>query len=370
MPQHPLTSAGSPARGNVCWLPRWLALCLSVLGVCPLGVPHILLGAEPSTGGEPVRIIFDTDISGDVDDVLALAMLHTLADRQRCELLAVTISKINPLTGPFTDAVNTFYGRPDLPIGITRDAQVRDSRYLKLVREQDEGGARYPHDLRNNDDAPEAVSLLRRTLAAQPDNSVVIVQVGLAVNLARLLSSPPDAHSPLTGVQLVQRKVRLLSVMAGAFVPINGDAQYREANVRNDIPSMQQLAEHWPDEVPVVWSGFEIGISVRYPHQSIARDFGYVAHHPVREAYLLHSGAEHDRPSWDLTSVLYAIDPDRGYFDLSEPGRVRVADDGHTSFAAAPDGRDRFLRMSDLQAARVREALVQLTSQPPREPTD
>ena len=33
------------------------------------------------------RIIFDTDITGDVDDVLALAMCHTLADRGACELL-------------------------------------------------------------------------------------------------------------------------------------------------------------------------------------------------------------------------------------------------------------------------------------------
>src|SRR6218665_2573717 len=81
-------------------------------------------------GEEKAGIIFDTDITGDVDDVLALAMIHALEDRGHCELLAVTISKVNPLTGRFVDAVNTFYGRPNIPIGITRKAQIRDSRYL------------------------------------------------------------------------------------------------------------------------------------------------------------------------------------------------------------------------------------------------
>ena len=37
---------------------------------------------------EVPRVIFDTDITGDCDDVLALAMCHTLADRNACELLA------------------------------------------------------------------------------------------------------------------------------------------------------------------------------------------------------------------------------------------------------------------------------------------
>ena len=315
---------------------------------------------------EPVRIIYDTDISGDVDDVLALAMLHSLQDRGHCELLAVTISKVNPLTGPFTDATNTFYGRPDLPIGITRKAQVRESRYLKLIETRDGGTDRYPHDLRSNDQTLSAVAMLRKTLAAQPDHSTVIVQVGLAVNTARLLQSQPDEYSPLTGMELVRKKVKLLSVMAGSFKPINGNERYHEANVYNDIPSMQQLAELWPNDVPVVWSGFEIGIAVRYPRQSIARDFEYVPHHIVKEAYLLHSGPNHDRPSWDLTSVLYAVWPVRDYFDLSQTGRVSVADDSFTQFSLQENGRDRFLVMSNEQAIRVTEALVQLVSQPPR----
>ena len=328
---------------------------------------HTGLAAEPGAPQqEPVRVIFDTDISGDVDDVLALAMLHNLEDRGECDLLAVTISKVNPLTGPFTDAVNTFYGRPDLPLGITRDAQRRESKYLKLVETRSPDGWRFPHDVVDNEQTPKPVALMRRILSSQPDQSVVIIQVGLAVNVARLLESAPDDISPLSGVDLVRKKVKLLSVMAGAFEPIRGNKRYLEANVINDVPSMQQLAKKWPSETPVIWSGFEIGIAAAYPHESIARDFGYVSHHIVREAYLLHSGPTHNRPTWDLTSVLYAVRPDRGYFGLSQRGSVRVEGDGFTTFTPSENGRDRFLTMTETQAAQVKEALVWLTSQPPR----
>jgi hypothetical protein len=329
----------------------------------------LLLVSNAAFAREPVRVIFDTDITGDVDDVLALAMLHTLADRGECEVLAVTISKINPLTGPFTDAVNTFYGRGDIPIGVTRDAQRRESRYLKLVNEKDKNKEteqwRYPHDVLSNQDLPDAVTVLRKTLMAQPDHSVALIQVGLAANLADLVESGPDEISPLNGRDLIKQKVRLVSVMAGAFEPINGNRHFLEANIRNGIKSMQRFVDQWPREVPVIWSGFEIGIAVRYPRESIARDFGYRKHHIVRESYLLHSGPEHDRPSWDLTSVLYAVRPDDGYFTLSLPGRVTVEDDGFLKFQPEELGRDRYLKMNAEQTVRVREVLRDLVSQPP-----
>jgi len=305
-------------------------------------------------------VIFDTDITGDVDDVLALAMLHSLSDRGACELLAVTISKKNELAAPFVDAVNTFYGRPDLPIGINPEAPHRDSKYLHLVNEKDGDAFRYPHDIGVTAEPEEALPLLRRVLGEAEDRSVAIIQVGLATNLAALVQAPG-------GKELIAEKVDHASVMAGAFQTINDHNRFREANVRNHIPSMQTLAREWPGGVPVIWSGFEIGIAATYPCESIAEDFGYVDHHIVREAYLLHSGPDHDRPTWDLTSVLYTVFPDRGYFDLSSPGRVSVADDSVTTFTPArQQGRARFLIMSDEQAARVREALVQFVVQPPR----
>lgn len=323
----------------------------------------IIFAASAQAG--PLKLIFDTDISGDVDDVLALATIHALADRGECELLAVTVSKSHPLTGAMVDAVNTFYGRPDIPIGITSLNRPRESKYLKVADRHDGTTFRYPHDVTSNESLPAAVALLRETLANQPDNSVVIVSVGIAGNMDGLVRSAPDDASPLNGDELIKKKVHSLEIMAGAFTAIPGHERFREANIRNDIPAMQGVAELWPDDVRVIWSGFEIGIAGPYPRESIANDFGYVDHHIVREAYLAHSGPNHDRPNWDLTSVLHAVRP-KGYFGLSDTGRVSVADDSYTSFEPHNSGRDRHLTMTREQAVRVQEALRQLVSQPPR----
>jgi purine nucleosidase len=314
---------------------------------------------------DPIRLIFDTDICGDCDDVLALGMIHALQSRGYCRLVAVTISADHEHAAPFVSAVNTFYGRGDIPIGcVGKGGVVEKSAFLSLVEEQDGGRLRYPHQINSPSGCPDATSVLRAALAAQPDGSVVVAQVGFSTNLARLLDSPADAHSPLSGLELVRRKVRLLSLMAGAFAPIEGKGRYLEYNVVKDIPSAQALGERWP--TAMVYSGFEIGIALPYPADSIERDYAYVPHHPLAEAYIRRNPPPHNRPTWDLTSVLYAILPDRGYFDVSPRGRVTVEPDGFTHFEQGQDGKHQYLILRPEQRPRVLEALVQLASQPPR----
>jgi hypothetical protein len=120
---------------------------------------------------------------------------------------------------------------------------------------------------------------------------------------------------------------------------------------------------HWP--TPIVASGLEIGQAIKYPAASIERDFSYVPHHPLREAYELYQKMPYDRETWDLTSVLHAVRPERGYFGLSPAGKITVDSEQITQFAESETGRHRYLTATSEQAARVREALVQLASQPP-----
>ena len=79
----------------------------------------------------------------------------------------------------------------------------------------------------------------------------------------------------------------------------------------------------------------------------------------------LYEPPPHDRPTWDPTAVLYAVLPDRGYFDLSPPGEVTVENDAATLFRSSNNGRHRFLVMTPEQTARVREAIAQLSVAPP-----
>lgn len=327
--------------------------------------PTFMLASEPA---ERIPFIFDTDIGNDVDDVLALGMIHALQSRGECELLAVTITKDHEHAAAFTDAVNTFYRRGDIPIGVCRSGVTPETGKFNGLAIQKEGDTlRYPHDLLSGKDAPSAVDVLRKALASQKDGSVVIAQVGFSTNLAALLKSPPDSHSSLNGTELVKQKVRLLSVMAGAFTQIPGKGgqlyDHKEYNIVKDIPAAKSISADWPTEV--VWSGFEIGISLAYPHQSIQRDFRYAKHHPLVEAYILYNPPPHDRPTWDLTSVLYGVRPEHSYFDLSEPGTVAVADDGLTTFSKDSTGKHRYLIINEPQKQRTLEALQLLSSQPP-----
>ena len=139
---------------------------ISLLACCLVAFCAILSACTASAA--PVKIIFDTDVGNDVDDVLALSVLHALQSRGECELLAVTITKPDELAGPFVDAVNTFYGRPGIPIGYTHAGLTNQpSKFLPLAEVKDGKQLRYPHRLKRSSDAPEATMLLRKILSQQ-----------------------------------------------------------------------------------------------------------------------------------------------------------------------------------------------------------
>ncbi|MEM6687950.1 MAG: nucleoside hydrolase [Planctomycetota bacterium] len=322
------------------------------------------LSSPVSRATEPVHLIFDTDLGNDCDDALAMGVIHSLQSRGECELLAVTCTKDHPLASKFADAINTFYGRGEIPIGVCNSGVTpHEGKFNVLAKQVDV----FPSDLGGDQDRIDAVKLLRQTLAKQPDGQTVIVQVGFSTNLANLIQSKPDEISSLSGMELVKEKVRLISIMAGGFAHLTSEkglaGAHKEYNVIKDLESAKRLAGQWPTEI--IWSGFEIGKSLPYPHQSILQDYDYAERHPLPEAYTLYNPPPHDRPTWDLTSVLIAVRPDHEYFKLSSPGEVTVEDSGVTTFAEKPDGRDRYLILDEDQKTRITEALTLLSSQPP-----
>ena len=309
----------------------------------------------------PPNIIFDTDMGNDIDDALALAMLHAFQSRHEANLIAVTVTKDNQWAVPYIDLVDTFYGRPEIPIGMVRNGKTPEPSPMIQVpseRRRGDGSLVYPHRILDGGQAPEAVSLLRQTLAKQEDGSVVIVQVGFSTNLARLLETKADAASADDGPTLVRKKVRLLSVMGGNFA--DGKSEF---NLAKDVPAATKLFHDWP--TPIVVSGFEVGAALEFPAQRIEHDFAYVPDHPVAEAYRSYMKMPYDRPTWDLTAVLYAVRPDENYFALSPPGTITVLPDGSSRFEASANGNHRYLIIKDEQRARTLEAMILLASEPP-----
>ena len=327
----------------------------------------VLMFAFYVHAAEPVRIVFDTDLGNDVDDAMAIAVIHALQSRGECELLAITTTKDNPYVAPMADILNTFYGRPNIPIAVVKNGPTKeDGKYNKQVFELrgDNGNPRYPRTLTPDSAAnlPDAVPFLRKLLAEQPDNSIVLVQVGFFTNFARLLDTPADNISPLTGKELIAKKVKFLSLMAGAF---NEPPGFKEYNVVSDIPSAKKLVAQWPTEM--VFSGHEIGRLIQHPGVSMKEDYGYVKYHPLKDAYQFYRGLDNSQPTYDLTSVLYAVRPNRDYFTLSQNGTVTVQDDGQTTFTADEKGKHRYMIVNPGQIIMVREALVQLCSEPPKQ---
>ena len=299
--------------------------------------------ALAAAAAPPVPVIFDTDMGNDIDDALALAMLHGLESRGEIRLAAVTLTKDNPWAGRYVSAVNTFYGRERIPIGLVKNGVTKDEGNYNRVA-IDAGRHKW------TDTKQEAVALLKAVLAREADHSVIVIQVGFSTNLARLLAEPG-------GKDLIAKKVKLLSLMAGDFT--NKGPEY---NVKEDIAACQKLAAEWP--TPAVWSGFEVGRTIKFPARSIEQDFGWAPKSPVVDGYTGYMKFPYDRETWDLTSVLYALRPDRGYFDLSAPGNVIVDAKGFTKHVPAPGGLHRYLMVNEVQRARILESMIWLASQP------
>jgi inosine-uridine nucleoside N-ribohydrolase len=287
-------------------------------------------------------VIFDTDMGNDVDDALALGMLHALTDRGECELIGVTLTNANPAAFPYILMVNGFYGRGDLPVGMAiQNLKGGNGDGYMAAAMQAMGYA--------GGGAFESAPDLLRRLLEKATEKVVIVQTGFSTNLAALLDSPED-------IALVREKVALVVAMAGNFA--DGAAEY---NVRVDAASEKAVFERWP--TPIVFSGFEIGRDLPYPAASIEHDFGYVALHPIAESYRAYKKMPYDRPTWDLTAVLEAVRPSR-YFGRSENGTVTVSADGVTHFTAGGGDRQ-FLLLDPAKRAEVLSVLELLASEPP-----
>lgn len=320
----------------------------------------------PSLAGAPV-VIFDTDLGPDTDDVMALAMVHAYEKQGDAEIAAVTISRNSDTAARFADIVNTFYGRPDIPIGVYRGSTPQDTNDYFYTADLVAAGI-YPHDVHNSNIA-EGYKVMRQALVDAPDKSVVIIQVGFSTNTAALLQSGPDEISPLSGAQLVEEKVKLLSVMAG-----RNDSASVEFNVGEHVSSAQKVFADWP--VELIQSDGNLGQEILYPLASVLNDFNYVANHPVSQAYLNKNlgwhqpeGDRYNMRSWDLTSVIAALEDPADYFAVTGQGTVTLDALGRSTFTPDANGLHRSLgRHWELSEAQkqtiVNRSIVMATEAP------
>jgi inosine-uridine nucleoside N-ribohydrolase len=267
----------------------------------------------------PVKLIFDTDMLTDCDDAAAMAILHKLADIGEVDILATMVTSKYPMSGPVVDVINTFCGRPEMPVGTPKNGTgVFNPNSVFL----DKVAAEFPHRLQSNDDAPDAVELYRKILSAHPDTSVVILTVGYMSNLAALLKSGADQHSGLSGPELVKKKVKRWVCMGGNF-PV--DPAKDNVNFTRDAPAAVYAINNWPGEI---WfAGREIGHNIFIGDKLRAEPLS----NPVRRAYELHRSRVNPE-NWnhhtaDPSAVMLAVRGLSDYWDIEKDGYIDLKDD-------------------------------------------
>ena len=251
--------------------------------------------AQDQKSRVPLPIIFDTDMGGDCDDVGAVFILHGAVERGEAKLLATMGCVSSEAIAPALDAINTWFGRPEIPVGT-----LKDPGFLIGPHYTTELARRFPHQFATGKDYPDAVALYRQILAKEPDGSVVIVAVGPLRNLANLLKSAPDKQSPLDGRSLVVKKVKRLEVMGGNYPPSN--SKEAEWNFKQDPASAAFVCAQWP--TPVLFNG-EGGSTMSGRRVT----YEMPEHNPLTMAYRHYPGVGFagDRLSWDPVSTLVAV---------------------------------------------------------------
>ncbi|WP_029905360.1 nucleoside hydrolase [Prevotella sp. 10(H)] len=311
---------------------------------------------------QPINIIFDTDMGNDVDDALALDMLYKYIEAGRVNLLAIPTTKVSKHCAEYVDIMNTWYGHPDIPIGIVVNGTKIDNEdnFVRVVCQmQKDGKPVFERTVKDYNAFPKSVDLYRKVLAAQPDASVYIVSVGFSTNLAQLLDSPADDYSPLTGKELVKKKVVLLSAMMGHFK----DPNFQEFNVKCDVPAVQKVMKEWP--TPIVASPYELGDAILYPASSIENDFNWGMPNPLVEGYKAYLQMPYDRQTWDLTSLLYVVENDKGFFGSSGKGTIEIDDKAISRFTPSENGNHSYLTVTPEQAETIKKYFIDLITQKP-----
>ena len=280
------------------------------------------LSCSEQKSSPPQPIIFDSDMGPDYVDVGAITMLHAYADSGYINILATVASTRYEGVAAVMNVFNTYFNRPNIPIGIPKQngLMLRDWQHWTdtLIKN-------YPHQIKTNNDVPDAVEVYRKALASQPDTSVIIVTTGFLTNLANLLRSQPDNYSSLNGVALVKQKVKQLVSMGGRF------PEGKEFNLDQDAASSRYVFSNWPTEV--LFSGFEIGDKIKVGLPLIHND--QIESSPVKNVFsiCIPMAAEDSagRKSWDETAVLVAVKGYASFYKL-HPGKIVIAEDGSNTW--------------------------------------
>lgn len=264
----------------------------------------------------------------DIDDALQLSVLNALCDSGEAEMLGVICCGTYIYSAPCSQAINTYYGRGSIPIGMNRGAALAPgtSDYNQFLAQN------FPNAMNGDSSlAEEAASCYRRLLVDSPDLSVTICITGFLATLNQLFVSPADLWSPLTGAQLMAQKVKNVVIVAGDY-PTGDEYNFNQ----NPAPAVN-FVNNYTGRMEFL--GYTLGLNV-FTGQRVIDETP--AANPVKKACELFKAAQpvnFPRSSWGQMGVIHAV---RGAFVGTTPywgplntGSNVVAGDGTNAWNAA-----------------------------------
>jgi len=275
--------------------------------VCLAGLGLLLSPAGTARSEEKMKIIFDTDLAGDIDDAFAHALVQISPE---FEVLGITTAH-GPTDLRAKVSCRMLYncGQEQIPVAVGRPtgegkpAQLHWGDGFDLVK---------PIEL-------SAADFIIQNLKKYP-NQVTIISVGPVTNLGDVIDKDPEAW----------KKVKAVYSMFGSFYMGYGEGSppTNEWNVRADPQSAKKFIN---SGVPITLAGLDVTTMVKF--QAERRLQILLRRSPLTDALCgLYSLWSMDRPGRDPTlfdpvAVAMVITDE---FVETAPAHVRVTDDGHT----------------------------------------
>jgi len=292
------------------------------------------------------KIIFDTDMGSDCDDAGALALLHVYANEGKAEILGCIYSSAAvPFGAGIVEAINIYYGRPDIPVGACYGSDVGDPVDKMSAQKLARDTAAFKNRIIHSFDAEEQTRLNRRLLAGQEDSSITYLTVGHTKGLYDLLVSLPDDISPLSGHDLISKKLKRWVALGalGAYNPENKFVKDWNFFRNGTAQYTQYLVENLP--VPAFF--VDGGESVMTGRSLKETEPGNIVRTVYRDWLwnVEKKTLDDQRPSWDLVTVYYAVEGMGEYFFEAEAGWLEYnAEEGGRWVLGANNRKHTFLR--------------------------
>lgn len=242
------------------------------------------------------KIIVDTDLAQDVDDMGALAVLIAAHKRGDCQIIGVITTTPFIYSAPCARATLNTLGLTGVPVGAYMGSVgFNGSAYAQQIASE------FGQSGKTRADFPDAVTLMRQLLAA--NSNVVINTIGGFQSVAALLQSPADGISSMTGMQLVTAKVDRLVMMGGIMSVTEGAPQFynNEFNFQEAPTTTAYVLANWPTKRII--SDWRMGNVVN----TIPPSSDSPTTNPFKRAYDLFAPPAAGRGSWDPIATLFAI---------------------------------------------------------------